>query len=236
MTYHILNGDALIDRFVATGLSGEVIVMRECLVEGNLSGDTSSAFYEERAHYLSATYNADKESYFANVVSEFEKLNAAPNHAEFNLWFGYDLFCRANMWYLLSLLHHLPITKQVFVVYPSYLQGNDIWKDFGSATPVDLISSFNNRIHFSDTDLQLGKDLWTAFKNDDLNALGQLSIQYSGPLPYLEEVCKAHINRFPKGGAKGRPERVVEELVESATNDFPSVYVEFFKREGIHGF
>src|SRR4051812_8080261 len=112
MTYHILNGDALIDRFTATGLSGEVIVMRECLVEGDLAGDTPAAFYEIRAKYLSSTYNIHKESYYANVVSEFEKLNAAPDRSEFFLWFGYDLFCRANMCYLLSLLHHLPIEKQ----------------------------------------------------------------------------------------------------------------------------
>ena len=236
MTYHILNGDALTDTFTATGLGGEVIVMRECLVEGDLTGDTGQAFYQTRAKYLSKTYGADKEDYYTRVVSQFEKLNAVPDHSEFNLWFGYDLFCRANMWYLLSLLHHLSIEKQVFVVYPSYVQGNDIWKEFGPATPEDLIACFKNRIALDNIDIQLGNDLWTAFKYGDLVALEQLSKQHSDAFPYLEEVCKAHIERFPKQGEKGRPERVVEELVEGIATDFPSVYMEFFKREGIYGF
>ncbi len=236
MTYHILNGDALINTFTDTGLAGEVIVMRECLVEGSLAGDKPPAFYKWRAAYLSETYGADKEDYYTRVVSQFEKLNAAPDHSEFNLWFGYDLFCRANMWYLLSLLYHLSIEMQVFVIYPSYLQGNDIWKDFGPATPKDLIACFKNRIALNNVDLQLGDALWTAFKNGDLIALEQLSKQPSNAFPYLEEVCKAHIERFPKQGEKGRPERVVEELVEGTATNFPSVYVEFFKREGIYGF
>jgi hypothetical protein len=236
MTYHILNGDALINTFTATGLGGEVIVMRECLVEGDLTGNTAPAFYGSRANYLSETYGANKEDYYTRVVSQFEKLNAAPDHSEFNLWFGYDLFCRANMWYLLSLLHYSPIEKQVFVVYPSYMQGNDIWKEYGPATPEDLIACFKNRILLNNADLQLGDALWAAFKNGDLIGLEQLSKQHSNAFPYLEEVCKAHIERFPKQGEKGRPERVIEEVVEGIASDFSSVYVEFFKREGIYGF
>ncbi|MBD0333673.1 MAG: DUF1835 domain-containing protein, partial [Chitinophagaceae bacterium] len=40
MTYHILNGDALIGGFSATGLKGKMVVARECLIEGDLTGDT----------------------------------------------------------------------------------------------------------------------------------------------------------------------------------------------------
>ena len=236
MTYHILNGDAIKAAFTATDLSDEVIVMRECLVEGNLTGDNPTAFYKTRAAYIAKTYDTDRQDYYSKVVTELEKLHTAPDNAEFNLWFGYDLFCRANMWYLLSLLYHLPIKKQVFVIYPSYLQGDDIWKEFGPATSQDMVACFGNRIRLNGADLQFGDKLWTAFKNGNLAALEQLSGQHPHAFPYLEEVCKAHIDRFPKGGEKGRPERVVAELVEGGTTDFPSVYRAFFKREGIYGF
>ena len=236
MTYHILNGDALVDRFSAAGLQGEVIVTRECLIEGDLSGDTLDAFYQARANYLAATYTEVQKSYFDEIASEFEKLTAAPNPSEFNLWFGYDLFCRTNMWFVISLLQSLPIKKQIFVVYPSYLKGGEIWQDFGWAGPEQLLLCYNNRTALTGKDLQLASELWQAYRNSDLAELSQLSKQPSDAFPYLQEVCQAHIDRFPDHSGKARPERVMEELLEGIGKDFPAVFNAFFKREGIYGF
>lgn len=60
--------------------------------------------------------------------------------------------------------------------------------------------------------------------------------QFSLCFPYLKEVCQAHIDRFSATNGKGRPERVVEELVEKHRDNFPAVFKAFFKREGIYGF
>ena len=236
MIYHILNGDALIDRFSATGLKGEMVVARECLIEGDLSGDTREAFYHTRAKYLAVTYPEVHKSYFDEVITEFEKLAAAPSPSEFNLWFGYDLFCRTNMWFVISLLQEQPIDKQIFVVYPSHLKGSDIWLDFGNASPQQILWCYNNRILFADKDLKLATELKHAYKGNDVEALIRLSKQHSACFPYLEEVCQAHIDRFPDHTGKGRPEKVIEELLKDAGKDFPSVFNSFFKREGIYGF
>jgi len=236
MTFHILNGDALIDRFSATGLSGEMIVARECLIVGDLEGETLSQFYLTRARYIEAAYNENKENYFARVVSEFEKLIAAPDHSEFNLWFGYDLFCRMNMFFILSILYDIKIDKKIFVVYPSYLDQTNAWEDYAEATPADLINCFKNRIQFNEADLKLGKDLWTAFKTKDFAGLETLSKQKPRCFPYLQEVCRAHIDRFAKKGEKGRPERAIEEIMEIPRIAFGDVFSQFSKREGIYGF
>jgi hypothetical protein len=236
MTYHILNGDALVERFRATSLQGEMVIIRECLIEGNLQGDTLTEFYQTRAKFIEKTYDEGQSQYYARVVSEFEKILAAPDGSEFNLWLGYDLFCRANMWFVLSLLNSLPITKQVFAVYPSYLQGSDVWRDFGGATAEDLRNYFNAKIPFDEADLRLGADLWAAYKKGDLIRLEVLSKQHSRCFPYLEEVCKAHIERFPKNGGRGRPEQVIADIVLNQTSDFNRLFIEFFKRQGIYGF
>jgi hypothetical protein len=229
MTYHILNGDALVDRFLATGLQGEVVVARECLIEGDLSGDTPDAFYRSRANYLTATYGESVSGYFDRVANEFEKLRKAPDPSEFNLWFGYDLFCRANMWFVLSLLHHMSINKQVYIIYPSHLTAANVWQDFGRATVEDLISCYNNRIEVPDKDLLFANELWNAYKKNDLTKLKELSQQPSACFPYLEE-------RYATGDAKGRPERVIEEILTGSNTEFWHVFKEFFKREGIYGF
>jgi hypothetical protein len=236
MIFHVLNGDALVDRFVATGLQGEMVVMRECLIEGDLSGDTLDALYLTRANYLTKAYSEVQKSYFDEVVSEFNKLSAAPDESEFNLWFGYDLFCNANMWFVLSLLQGLSISKRIYVVYPSYLTGNDVWQDFGGASPDDLLKSYNKRIPFAKSDLQLAAALWEAYKHTDLVPLALLSKQPSICFPYLEEVCRAHIERFTDYGGKGRPEKIVEELIAGGETGFPIVFSSFFKRAGVYGF
>ena len=94
MTYHILNGDALIKTFLDTGLNGEMVIARECLIEGDLGGETLTEFYKTRAKHIATTYDETEENYMARVVSEHEKLKDAPDDSEFNLWFGTICFVK----------------------------------------------------------------------------------------------------------------------------------------------
>ncbi|WP_207431494.1 hypothetical protein [Sabulibacter ruber] len=235
MVYHVLNGDALLDRFSATGLNGEAVIMRECLIEGDVTGDTLPEFYRTRAAYLQATYPTVQESYYTKVVPQLEKLTSAPADAEFNLWFGYDLFCQVNLWFILSLLHKQS-HKEVFVVYPTYLSGTDVWQDFGLASAQDLLNCFQDRVKLNQEDLALGKDLWEAYKNGDPSRLEELSKRQSACFPYLREVCAAHLERFPGNGEKGRPEKAIEEIVQSAGPEFAAAFDAFSRKEGIYGF
>lgn len=129
MTYHILNGDALASQFSAAKLAGELIVVREGLMAGDLSGETLSSFWRTRAKYMEVPYP----QYYGQVVAEFEKIMSAPEHSVFNLWFGYDLFCQVNLWFVLSVLCDLPIEKEVFMVYPTFLPQAALWEEFGEA-------------------------------------------------------------------------------------------------------
>jgi hypothetical protein len=235
MNYHVLNGDSLAHIFKNAGIDGEVVITCECLIEGDLQGDTLTEFWDTRSTYLANAYPQYGQSYDTDVLAEFEKLLKAPDHSEFNLWFGYELFCQANMWFVLSLLHDLPIAKEVYVVFPMYNQTN-IWSEFGPATPADLRLSYNNKVKFSDADLYLGKQLWLAYQHNDLKQLETLAGSQSPCFPYLKEVCKAHIDRFPKGNKSGRPERVIKEIIQNGTTDFYAIFNAFFEKEGIYGF
>ena len=236
MTYHVLNGDALVERFTGLGLHGEVVVARECMIEGDLSGNDLASFYRSRATYLERTYPASGMKYGEDVAPEFDKLVAAPAGAEVNLWFGYDLFCLANMLFVRSLLKAGAGQKNVYVIYPSHLSGNNVWLDFGRATAKDLLACYRERIRFGAEDLVLADGLWKAYKNGDLGELTRLSKITTACFPYLEAVCRAHVERFPVGDSPGRPERVVRELMDQGFNDFPSLFTAFFAREGIYGF
>jgi hypothetical protein len=234
VVYNILNGDSLAFSFPETNIEGEMIVVREGLIEGDLSGDSLDDFWRSRAKYIGVT----EDEYHIKIVKEFEKIMNAPGNSEFNLWFEYDLFCQVNMWFVISILSGLTIRKKVSAVCTSYLDrtSKHFWNGFGPAKSNDLVSCFNQRILLNDDDLQLGKDLWTAYKSDNPQELARLAKTRSSAFPYLLEVVKAHLDRFPKDGTKGRPERVIEEITNNISPDFQKVCEEFWKRESIYGF
>ena len=236
MIYHVLNGDALIERFLLTGIGDQVVVARECLVEGSLNGDSHTEFYRTRARYIEGRYGEAESNYYTRVVSEFQKLMQAPDGSEFNLWFGYDLFCQVNLWYIFSLLNDLKRKLAIYLVYPSYLTGNNIWDDFGNASPEDLRGCYTRRLRVDSIGTALGSDLWTAYKHADFARLEELSRTNSPYFPHLKEVCEAHLLRFPAEGDRGRPEKVVEQMLKDGVSDFNTVFRMFSQTEGIYGF
>lgn len=234
MVYHILTGDSLARNFPDAKIQGEIIVSREALIEGDLSGDNLLDFWQSRARFL----GIDLDEYRKNVIHEYEKLAGAPDDSEFNLWFEYDLFCQVNMWFTISFINDLSINKKIFAVYTSHLDESDkkFWNGFGSATPGDLRLCFEKRIELNSDEIQLAVDLWQSYKQCDLQSLNQLSLKQSAAFPQIKKVISAHIDRFPANGEKGRPERVMEDIIKNVSRDFNKVCPEFWKRESIYGF
>lgn len=234
MVYNILNGDALAYSFPDAKIEGDIIVIREGLIDGELSGDTLHDFWQTRANYMKIKEN----EYNNSVVKEFEKILNAPDDSVFNLWFEYDLFCQVNMWFVISIINNLPIKKKAFAVHTSYLNkaSKQFWNGFGPANSAELNVCYADRIPLSEADLHLGQELWKAYKKGDLEELTNLSQHQSSAFPYLQEVVKAHVDRFPKDGSKGRPEKVIEDIVKNVSADFHEVFKEFWNRESIYGF
>ncbi len=234
MVYHILNGDSLAYSFPESGIEGDSIVVREGFIDGNLSGDNLHDFWQSRADYIGITEN----EYYNKVVTEFEKILNAPDNSEFNLWFEYDLFCQVNMWFVISMINNMRLNKKVYAVYTTYLDrtSKQFWNGYGQANSGELSICFADRTPLDNADLQLGQNLWNAYKNGDNEELIRLAKNYSSAFPYLQEVAKAQFERFPKDGTKGRPEKVIEDIVKNVSTDFQKVFREFWDRESIYGF
>lgn len=139
------------------------------------------------------------------------------------------------MWFVLSLLSKQPNLK-LFRVFPVIEDEVDVWKGFGVATAETLEKAYESKVAFQAQDIELGINLWQAYKSRDFVKLKELSKQDSDCFRYLEEVCQAHIDRFPQDNSLGRPERVIKAIIETQSKDFQEVFSEFSAREGIYGF
>jgi hypothetical protein len=229
MKIHVLPGDALAENFKTTRIGGEIIVCRECLVEGDVKAENLEEFWQVRAGFIADSYGEEREKYFSGVAAEFEKLKSlAGKDAEVNLWFEYELFCQANMWFCLYFLRESE--AKIFRVAPVVRNENDIWKGFGGLAEEDLEKCFADRVEFSEAEIRLGADLWKAFQNADYETLEKLSATESRCFPYLREVCRAEIEKGT------RPRRVLEEIIAAGKTDFSEIFPEFSTLAGVYGF
>lgn len=234
-THHILNGDCLADQLRQTKINQDFIICRECLIDGNVYADNMADFWAVRAKFIADTYKGSTEEYFNKTVSEFEKLNVLPDNSEICLWFENDLFCQANLWFVILILSNNP-TFKIYRVFPVIENKADTWKGFGIANAEKLEQSYHSKILFTPDDIELGRNLWTAYQHGDLDKLNKLAKTKSNCFEYLDEVCQAHIERFPLDKSLGRPEKVVKEIIETKSKEFQIVFSEFTDREGIYGF
>lgn len=235
MVYHILNGDCLAEYLRQTSIQGQHIVCAECLIDGDVSGDTLPEFWENRARFISDSYAATRDEYFAKVVTAFDTILNLPEGAEVNLWFENDLFCQVNMWFVLSLLSDVP-PKALYRVFPVVDNPTDQWKGFGASDTQKLEIAYQSRVVVSPEGIQLGASLWKAYKHGEPGALIELSRQPSEAFQHLEDVVQAHIDRFPGQNQPGIPEKTIRQLIEHTSTDFDVVFAEFSKHHGIYGF
>lgn len=234
MTYHILNGDCLAEQLQQANIAGEMIVCRECLIDGALTGNTLSQFWETRAKHIANSYHTTTEDYQNKCITEFEKIINLPEGSEICLWFENDLFCQANMWFILSLIKNTSST--IFRVFPVVNYASDLWKGFGVSNAEMLQQAYDAKVKLTNEDINLGGNLWKAYKTADFKKLKKLAVHPSSCFQHLGEVCQAHIDRFPLDNSIGRPERVVKEIIENKSKDFKIVFSEFSGQQGIYGF
>ena len=224
-TFHILNGDALLDFFPESILSGEIIVARECLVDGPVTGKTLEEFWETRADFITAEYEEEKDSYFFDVVSEFNRISLIPPGSEVNLW-----FC-------MSLLTNVDDQLKINLVQPPLKDGEPDWGGFGGLDRNELAGAYQGRQRLSATEIKLLADLWNAYKMNDRVKLEELSVTESEHFPFLRKVVQAQLDRFSEDNLSGRPEKVLKEIMlQKDMHDFKSIFKEFSIQEGIYGF
>ncbi len=229
--YHILNGDSLKEQFPKS-LEGEVIVARECLVDGDVQGTSLDEFFQTRARFISQTYEGyEEDGYFKETLPEFQKMQNIEMDSDVFLWFEDDLFCQVNFWFVINLLHKSARHNSIYLVRPSV----HTQYGFSAFKPSELITLFESKLQLNRID-ELAQ-LWEFYQKDDFEGLFQMAQELHEVYPFLIPAVKAHLERRPSEGNPGRPMTSLAEIMkELQTKEFGPVFREFCKRESIYGF
>lgn len=228
MIYHVLPGDAIVAAFESLQLDGELIVCRECLVDGDLDGESVEDFWNTRADFISSVNGGDRGGYFTTIANELKKLESVSETDEVNLWFEYELFCQVNYWFCLSLLRGSE--SSVFRVHPSVRHDSVRWNGFGGLESNELSECWSGRVKLSAEDLFAGEKLWEAYRIRDHQNLRELALNRSPAFPSLPDACEAASNQHI------RPRQIIEEIRGEGHTEFNDIFSEFSARAGEYGF
>lgn len=229
---HILNGDSLKSQLQSV-LKAELIIARECLIDGNVQGSTSTEFYRNRANFIAGYEGCRCEDYYQKTVPELNKINTLSPGCEVTCWFEDDLFCQANFWYVIHLLSKHKKLGKVFLVRPN--EGNEY--SFANMTAQELTHACAKRQLLSPSDILLLAELWPLYQQNNINGMLSCASKLDERFPFLLPAIEAQQIRTPDESGLGYPERVLLALVdELSSKEFPVVFREFSKRMAIYSF
>lgn len=227
MNSHVLPGDSLTAELAQTGIDGDVIVFRETLIAGDISEENLDLFWDIRANFVMLDYGGDPIEYRESVAYELEKLIDLEPETEVNLWFEYELFCQANMWFCLDLLKD---QENIYRVAPLNASPDDVWKGFGDHDAAKLNECFQERVKFTAEDLSKGRELWAAFRKHDSTRLLELGKYRSACFPFIKETCTAAAE------IETRPKAILKEITATGLNEIETIFPEFQKLAGVYGY
>ena len=229
-TYHILNGDALLEQ-LPDSIEGERLVCRECLVDGDVQGDTLEELYATRAKFIGTHYPGEtEEGYYAEAVPELNKIAAIPAGSNVYLWFEDDLFCQVNLWFVASML---PDEVEVFLVRP---EGDLHYGFSGMEAPV-LEQACQQALRLTNTEVFAMSTLWIDYQHGRHKVMMATAREFDQRLPFLMPAIEAEQARHGKNGAPGLPEQVLRvAMAELGSDQFGPVFQRFWERLPIYGF
>lgn len=229
MTYHILNGDALLNQF--PNIEGTIIICRECMIDGPIQGKDESVFFDHRAQFIADYFDTSEENYNDKCLKELFKMDLITSDDEINLWFEDDLFCQSNLWFIIHMLCTRGLNK-ISLVRPNH----NGWMGFGSMNTTALKEVYDSRISIGSQSSQHFSELWKAYQHENISQMKEMALYLRAIVPRLPQVIKAHADRNRGSISEGRPEKALRALKEKGFKDFGEVFNWFSENEGIYGY
>lgn len=219
MEYHILNGTCLYDKFPQQ-IKGEKVVMNEALLHGPLGGNlTLEEFWQLRANFWQVSMN----DYEDKIVIPLGKLVEAKGEDTILFWFGINLFCQINIWFLLNLISQKRKASKIGIIYLPVYPSEET---FGHYPATFLANAQYEPVYLKEEEIKMAITLWNLCKNADIEGLSSLNVSNTKGFPMNRESITRWIDLFPREG-KGIAQQKVEELIQGGIDNFQELFKAF---------
>lgn len=235
---HIHNGDCSANIAKESSVSGEHFAFRESLITGPTpAGVSVDEWRTLRAKHLSESYGADLRECEKGLLGQDKKLASFEQHEEVVLWFEHDLFCQANLLYLLNwFAKHDAGNTRLSLICIGEFAGKENFRGLGELNSEQMASLFPGRHEVTSAQLKLGEAAWQAYCSPDPTEIEKLLHADTSLLPFLGPALKAHLQRFPSTtNGLGRIENKTLQLIHDGAKAFLDLFPRFGNAEPAYG-
>ena len=206
---HVHNGDVVAMLARRANIPGEHLAFREALITGPVTPGEN--WIETRAQALAN--GEDLLRVRTELVEQEQMLTDAPSRGEIVLWFEHDLFCLANLLYLLD---RFAETRLSLVWCPTPLS---------ELEEHELFLRFESRGAVTPSMTALARKAWRAYTSDDPSALNPLIDRDTPDFPFLRQGLTLHASRFPSTqNGLGAIEQRILSLLSAVPLEFGALF------------
>lgn len=220
--FHVLNGDALKYNW-PSALGDQLIIFRECLVDGPIASDSIQKFWKTRQSFMTSNYDVSSIDYLEKSQNEIMKIVDLKPGDHLNLWFEDDLFCQINLWACLWILKQKAISVNLFLIRPNH----ENWIGFGSMNNSDLEDAYNSKVSIGKLEHDKLAELFEDYTSNNIAKMRSKTRDLRKLLPRLEDVINAH--------SYGVDAFIKSLYFQNNSLDFPDFFKLFHAKGGIYG-
>ena len=229
-----MNGEGTAYGFRKSGLSDDLVIWNEALVEGPVSSPLfSDGFFKARRDFFRSEFVDQYDTVF---LGEFRKLLEVKDRPLI-LWFEHDLFCQVNLIALLSWIwgnHRGPVSLISINKHPNH----PFFQGLGQLSPTELADLYPDRLDIPGEVAQFADQIWKSYSGPDPIQLFKLIFEEDHPqeLPFLKSSFTEHFRRFPS--AESGLNQVQEQILSMAkqTNSLKTIMRSLFEENSNLGY
>lgn len=218
--YNIVNGDHL--KNLLEKDYSNLLVMREALMQGPIQETDINSFFEKRALFISNEYKACTKEKYLEGMDEFHKIKKIEDGAEINLWFGKDVFCQINFWFLINFQQEKFDTNDFYLISPKECQ------DCSFTNKEKRVVSFEKKLLISKKELKIFSKLWNLFVNKQYLKIQEEIQKIESKYTFIKETVEAILNM-------GKVEEEIQKL-STEEKDFYKLFDKVSKTYSIYGY
>src|SRR5207244_4761183 len=161
---HFHNGDSVVTVARRAGIPGRHVPFGETLISGPVRPNLGAQeWVEERARFLSEQYGENLLRVRNELLEQEQTLDRAREEEEIVLWLEHDLFCLANLLYLLSRLSKCRRLSLIWCSHP-----------LGTMEDEDIFKQFHSRYAVAPAMMNAAALAWRAYTSEEATDLNRL--------------------------------------------------------------
>lgn len=216
---HIRCGSDIREALSIAGFIGDFQEFSDPYCQGPLTGESTEKLIELRAAFIHQAYGGtDIQTIRDKLQSHYDALKRLGDYDQVILWFEYDVYDQLILAYLLSELYAFDVLPDLFLICVNQVPDVENFRGYGELSPEQLCGLWQqNRQPVTEQQLLLGKQVWRALCQTNLDDLSEWIRQGTPELPLMAPALKRYLQELPStSNGMSRLQQLVLEILDES--------------------